>query len=78
MWRNSGLPFMFFGIDGRAIFALLLLMYLPSKKMFYACMLFFFILFILNHFGYNIPNGIRRVKVFIAGDHRSAIPLGFK
>lgn len=78
MWRNSGYSLRFFGIDGRGAFVVVLLLYAPSMKTLYIFLGTMATLFILEYFGYSIPNAFRKLQVLIAGNKRSAIPHNYK
>lgn len=73
MWRESGRNLTFFGIDGRAMFLILLVLYRPrlwtlGVAVFGICLLIF-----LERKGYTIPNAMRRLRVFFTGPNKLAV-----
>lgn len=76
MWRETGRTAKVFMVDARAMISLAAFMVHISWMTFYfviATLLFFFI---LNQFGYTLPNALRRVRVLLLfGKTRPAIPF---
>lgn len=73
MWRETGRTLTFFGIDGRAMFVLLVWLYHPRMWTVVGGLLFFTLLMLLNRKGYSVPNAIRRSRVLITGNVKSAV-----
>ena len=73
MWRDSGQFLTFFGIDGRAMFLLLLVLYRPRLWTLAVAAAGMFVLILLQRSGYTIPNALRRLRVFMTGPLKPAV-----
>ena len=73
MWRESGRMLTFFGIDGRAMFLILLVLYRPRFWTLGVAVLGMAALVILGHRGYTIPNAMRRLRVLFTGPNKLAV-----
>jgi len=73
MWRNSGLPLKFFGIDYRVVLVLCLMLYNFSWTVFYIMVTTIIVLSLLERAGFTIPNAIRKLHVFLIGPRRLAV-----
>lgn len=73
MWRESGKALTFFGIDGRVMFLLLLVLYRPRWWTLSLAVFGIVLLILLERNGYTIPNAIRRIRVFFTGPNKLAV-----
>ena len=73
MWRESGRMLTFFGIDGRAMFLILLVLYRPRYWTLAVAILGMAVLVIMGHRGYTIPNAMRRLRVLFTGPNKLAV-----
>lgn len=73
MWRDSGQFLTFFGIDGRAMFLLLLVLYRPRLWTLGVAATGMFILILLQRSGYTVPNALRRLRVLATGPLKPAV-----
>ena len=74
MWQYSALMTRFFLVDGRAVFAILILIYTPSLTSLILAIIFFAFLGALEYTGYDIPNSFRKLRVLISGKYKAARP----
>lgn len=72
-WRESGRTVKFFFVDGRATFFLLIMLYHFSLFTFGLGILSLVFLAVLENYGYNIPNALRKLRVIIFGRSRPAV-----
>lgn len=75
LWRDSGRPVRFFGVDGRAAAALLLVLVhisLVTLGVAVGVILFFSL---LERFDYTLPNAARKLRVMISGRRKRSRPL---
>lgn len=73
MWRDTGQPLVFFGVDGRAMFLLLLVLYRPRLWTLGVAAFGMALLLILNRQGYSVPNAMRKIRVFMTGPNKLAV-----
>ena len=73
MWRESGRYLTFFGIDGRAMFLILLVLYRPRLWTLGVAVLGMVMLILLERQGYTIPNAMRRLRVLFTGPNKLAV-----
>ncbi len=73
MWRDTGQPLVFFGVDGRAMFLLLLVLYRPRLWTLGVAAFGMALLLILNRQGYSVPNAMRKLRVFVTGPNKLAV-----
>lgn len=73
MWRDTGQPLVFFGVDGRAMFLLLLVLYRPRLWTLGVAAFGMALLLILNRQGYSVPNAMRKLRVFMTGPNKLAV-----
>lgn len=73
MWRESGRNLTFFGIDGRAMFLILLVLYRPRLWTLGVAVLGMVLLILLERQGYTIPNAMRRLRVLFTGPNKLAV-----
>ena len=73
MWRESGQTLTFFGVDGRAMFLLLLVLYRPRLWTLGVAAVGMGVLLILNRQGYTVPNAMRRIRVVFTGPNKLAV-----
>lgn len=73
MWRETGQTLTFFGIDGRAMFLLLLVLYRP--RLWTLCVAGFGmgLLMVMSRYGYSVPNAMRKLRVFFTGPNKLAV-----
>ena len=74
MWQYSALMTRFFLVDGRASFAILILIYTPSMTSLILAVMFFGFLGALEYTGYDISNSFRKLRLLISGKHKAAKP----
>jgi len=72
-WRESGRTVKFFFVDGRAMFFLLIMLYHFSLFTFGLGIFALVFLAILENYGYNIPNALRKLRIIIFGKSRPAV-----
>jgi hypothetical protein len=70
MWRDVGRQLRFFGVDGRALFLIIALMYYWSWKMFWVVAAGFVILWLMERRGYTLANGTRKLRAWMGGPRR--------
>lgn len=73
MWRDVGRQLRFFGLDGRAILLLIMVLYHPSWWTFYILIGGVAILWLIERRGYTLPNAWRKLKAWIGGPHRPSV-----
>ena len=73
MWRETGRALTFFGLDGRAMFLLLLVLYRPRWWTLAVAIIGMGVLIAMQRQGYTIPNAIRRARVFLTGPTKRAV-----
>lgn len=73
MWRETGRNLTFFGIDGRAMFLILLVLYRPRWWTLAVAVLGMGLLILLERQGYTLPNALRRLRVFFTGPNKLAV-----
>lgn len=72
-WYNTGRPVRLAGIDGRAMFFFVLLLYHVTWWTFgLACSVVIFLV-ALERRGYSVPNALRRLRTVLIGRHRPAV-----
>ena len=72
-WRDSGRRLTFFGVDGRVTGFLILVLYHPRLWTFGLMLLCVCVLIFLERKGYNLPNAMRKVRVFLTGNKKAAV-----
>lgn len=72
-WHNTGRSVRFFGVDGKALFLLVLMIYHVALWTFVTAVAGITVLVLLERRGYSIPNALRRLRLFLVGNHRRAI-----
>lgn len=73
MWRETGRTLTFLGIDGRAMFLLLLVLYRPRLWTLAVAIFGMTALIMLERKGYTLPNATRKLRVFFVGPVRPAV-----
>ncbi len=73
MWRESGRQLTFFGIDGRAMFLLLVVLYAPRLWTLSLALLGIIALILMERKGYNIPNAMRKARILFTGNTKAAV-----
>lgn len=73
MWRDSGDRLKMFGVDGRAMFLLLLIMYRPRVWTLIVALIGIVILILMERKGYTIPNALRRLRILMTGPNKLAV-----
>jgi len=78
MWRETGRKITFFGLDGRAMFLLLFVLYAPRWWTLALALLGIAVFVWLERRGYTVPNALRKMRIFLTGNvkraaHRSRI-----
>jgi hypothetical protein len=73
MWRDTGRTVRFFGVDGKAMLLLLLVLYNPAIWTLVVAAAGITLLIVLERAGYTIPNALRKVGVWFVGRHRPAV-----
>lgn len=72
-WRETGRSLRFFGVDGRALALLVILVYHPRLWTLVLFAVGVAALVILERMGYSVPNALRRIRVLIVGNRRPAV-----
>lgn len=72
-WRDTGRSLRFFGVDGRALFLLFILIYHPRLWTLVLFGLGLASLVLLERMGYTVPNALRRLRVLVVGRRRAAV-----
>jgi hypothetical protein len=78
MWQYSALMTRFFLVDGRASFAILILIYTPSLTSLILAIAFFGFLGALEYTGYDIPNSFRKLRLWVSGNYKAARPYDIR
>lgn len=73
MWRDSGDRLKMFGVDGRAMFLLLLIMYRPRVWTLIVALVGIVVLILMERKGYTIPNALRRLRILMTGPNKLAV-----
>lgn len=73
MWRDSGDKLKMLGIDGRAMFLLLLVTYRPRVWTLVVAVLGIVALILMERKGYDIPNSMRRLRILVTGPEKLAV-----
>lgn len=73
MWRDIGRQLRFFGLDGRAIFLIVLWLYRWSWLTLYILIGGMVILWLIERRGYTLANAWRKLQAFIGGPKRPAV-----
>lgn len=73
MWRESGRQLTFFGVDGRAMFLLLVVLYAPRLWTLGLAFAGIIALILMERQGYNIPNAMRKARILFTGPLKSAV-----
>ena len=72
LWRDSGKPVRFFGVDGRAASGLVLVL-LHLSLFTLGLSVFLMVAFsVLERFDYTLPNAARKLRVVISGKKKRA------
>jgi hypothetical protein len=72
LWRDSGKPVRFFGVDGRAAVGLLIVLLHISIVTLSISILLMVIFSTLERFDYTLPNAGRKFRVMISGRKKKA------
>lgn len=72
MWRETGRPYRIFGIDGRAIFPVLIFLVHFSMFTLFLGIGGVLAFALLEHKKYTVPNARRRAGVLLIGKRRAA------
>lgn len=73
-WRDSGRPVRFFMVDGRAAWAIVLLLVNWSITTLAITLLVFAVLVMMEQFfGYNLPNAKRRLRILFWGKNKRGV-----
>lgn len=73
MWRDAGRPVRFLTFDGRSAIAILVFMVhisMATLMISVALMVFFWV---IERFGYTVPNARRRARVLLMGNTKRAV-----
>lgn len=73
MWRDTGRSVRFFGVDGRAMLLLLLVLYNPAMWTLAVAVIGITALIMLERVGYTIPNALRKLAAWMVGPRRPAV-----
>lgn len=73
MWRESGRQLTFFGVDGRAMFLLLVVLYAPRLWTLGLAFAGIIVLILMERQGYNIPNAMRKARILFTGPLKAAV-----
>lgn len=73
MWRETGRSLTFFGLDGRAMFLLLLVLYRPRWWTLAVAIVGIIVLVLMEREGYNLPNALRRARILVMGPLKAAV-----
>lgn len=72
MWRETGRKVTFFGLDGRAMFLLLFVLYAPRLWTLILALMGIGLFVWLERRGYTVPNALRRIRIFMTGNVKRA------
>lgn len=72
LWRDSGKPVRFFGVDGRAAVGLVLVLLHISVVTLAISISLMVIFSTLERFDYTLPNAARKFRVMISGRKKRA------
>ena len=72
MWRETGRPYRIFGVDGRAIFPVLIFMVHFSWNTLILGAIGVLAFVVLEHFEYSVPNAKRRGWIILFGSRKPA------
>lgn len=75
LWRDSGRPVRFFGVDGRAAAGLLLVLIHISLITLIVSFTVILCFALLERFDYTLPNAARKLRVMVSGRKKRAKSL---
>lgn len=70
LWRDTGRPIRFVGVDGRAASAILVVLLHFSITTVVLAVLIMVVFAALERFDYTVPNAMRKIRSFLAGSRR--------
>ena len=70
LWRNLGNPVRLGPVDGRAVFFILIYAFHWAWWTFILGVVAITVLFMIERYGYNIPNLMRRTRIIMGGSLR--------
>jgi len=73
MWRETGRKITFFGLDGRAMFLLLFVLYAPRWWTLALALCGIGVFMLLQRRGYTVPNAFRRIRILLTGTVKRAV-----
>ena len=73
MWRDAGRPVRFLTFDGRSAFSILIFMVHISMATLVAALLIMVFFWVIERFGYTVPNARRRFRVLLMGERKRAV-----
>lgn len=77
-WRDSSRSVRFFIVDYRALFPLLILIFLPRLWTFAFAMVSIIFFMILERYGFTVTVFIRLIRGFFAGPYKVARPWWYR
>lgn len=72
LWRDTGRPIRFFGVDGRAASGLLLVLLHISMLTLSIALVLIVTFALLERFDYTLPNAWRKLRVLVSGRKKRA------
>lgn len=72
LWRNSGKPVRFFGVDGRAAVGLVIVLFHISVVTLSISIFLMVAFAALERFDYTLPNAARKFRVMVSGRKKRA------
>lgn len=73
LWRDTGRPLRFLGVDGRAAVGILVVLLHLSITTLSIAVLIMVIFAGLERFDYTVPNAMRKARSILAGNRRVAV-----
>lgn len=73
LWRDTGRPLRFLGVDGRAASGILVVLLHLSITTLAIAVMIMVIFATLERFDYTVPNAMRKARSMVAGKRRIAV-----
>lgn len=72
-WRETGRTVKLGPFDGKLGLVFILMFLFPSFELFVLCLLSLAVFYVLQYYGYTLPNALRKIFTVISGKTKSSI-----
>ncbi len=72
-WRETGRTVKLGPFDGKLGLVFILMFLFPSYELFILCLVALGIFYVLQYYGYTLPNALRKIFVMIGGRKKGAV-----